>query len=59
MAVCRCGAEMFLDGDIMKCPVCPYQYTVPKKGLSYADLLKENEELKARIRELEWITGDT
>lgn len=53
MACPRCQSPMKLNGDVMTCTCCPYQYKVAKRVPTIAELLEENEQLKKRIKELE------
>ena len=50
----RCYGNMILDGEVAYCPGCSYQRGVHyKRPISYSELLKENDKLRARIAELE------
>lgn len=51
---CRCGHSLIVKGTKLVCVAnCGYEREVIKPVLSQGDLLKDNEQLKKRIIELE------
>lgn len=51
---CKCGAPLIIKGNKLVCSAnCGYEREIIKPVPSQAELLKENEQLKQRILELE------
>ena len=50
----KCGAPMYQKGNRMVCARqgCDYSYDVPVRVPDHGELLKENEQLRAEIRNL-------